>query len=254
MGCVISITDEKFSELASPPANEKADFHDPSDIILENKYCRIVYKKRKVCGWTVYIDERLDWTSVNMQLKNDLGHVCRMFPPAALKAIQSGGRSIWVAKCLIELDDNGNEWKKEAACVHYSENWLREHGDLPEKKNGCLDIGCWENYSTWNLSRTDMLLHELSHIYHYLIGFNNKTVIKAFGDAKEARLYDSVEHCSGKMMKAYAMVDVREYFASLCVPYFYGRNDYFPFIRPQLEEYDPCGFSMLEEVWGIMGS
>jgi len=225
---------------------------DSEDIVLENKYCRVVYKKREVCGWTVWVDKRLDWEWVNIQLKNDLGHVCRMLPPAAIKAIQGDGRAIWISKGLSELDEEGNERKQQGACVHYDEGWLLSHGNLAEKKNGGLEIYCWEHYSTWNLHRVDTLLHELSHVYHYIIGFDNKTVLKTFEDAKTAKLYDAVEHCSGEKRKAYAMVNEKEFFASLCVPYFYGRNDYYPFIRPELQEYDPAAFSMLEEVWGIM--
>merc|ERR1712060_131581 len=78
------------------------------------------------------------------------------------------------------------------------------------------------------------------------------TILDAFENAKAAKLYDAVEHCSGEKRRAYAMVNEMEYFASLCVPYFYGRNDYYPFIRPELQEYDPAAFSMLEEVWGIL--
>merc|ERR1712060_687658 len=78
------------------------------------------------------------------------------------------------------------------------------------------------------------------------------TILDAFENAKAAKLYDAVEHCSGNKRRAYAMVNELEYFASLCVPYFYGRNDYYPFTRPQLEEYDKVGFQMLEEVWGIL--
>merc|ERR1719419_1727048 len=236
----------------TPITREEIVVADPGDTVLENKYCRVVYKKREVCGWTVWVDKRLDWKWVNIQLKNDLGHVCRMLPSEAIKAIQSDGRAIWIAKGLSELDDEGNERKQQGACVHYDEDWLVSHGNLPEKQNGGLEIYCWESYSTWNLHRVDTLLHELSHVYHYIIGFDNKTVLKAYEDAKEAKLYDAVEHCSGEKRKAYAMVNEMEYFASLCVPYFYGRNDYYPFIRPELEKYDPAAFSMLEEVWGIM--
>lgn len=243
---------EAINELPAPLVKEKVVVADPGDIVLENKYCRVVYKKRQVCGWTVWVDKRLDWEWVNIELKNDLGHVCRMFPPEAIEAIQSDGRAIWIAKSLSELDEQGNERKQQGACVHYSEEWLQSHGNLAEKKNGGLEIYCWDHYSTWNLHRVDTLLHELSHVYHYLIGFDNTTVLKTFEDAKAAKMYDAVEHCSGEKRKAYAMVNEMEYFASLCVPYFYGRNDYYPFIRPELEKYDPAAFAMLEEVWGIM--
>jgi len=245
---------EAIDALPAPLPKEEVVVADPGDVVLENKYCRVVYKKHEVCGWTVWVDKRLDWNWVNIQLKNDLGHVCRMLPPAAIKAIQGEGRAIWIAKCLSELDEEGNERKQHGACVHYDETWLLSHGNLAEKKNGNMEIYCWEHYSNYNLHRVDTMLHELSHVYHYLIGFDNKTVLKTFEDAKAAKLYDAVEHCSGETRRAYAMVNEKEYFASLCVPYFYGRNDYFPFIRPELKEYDPAAFAMLEEVWGIMGT
>ena len=40
-----------------------------------------------------------------------------------------------------------------------------------------------------------------------------------------------------------------EYFAELSEAYF-GKNDFFPFTRDQLEKHDPVGFEMLKKAWG----
>ena len=39
-----------------------------------------------------------------------------------------------------------------------------------------------------------------------------------------------------------------EFFAELTEAYF-GLNDYFPFKKSDLEQYDSVGYSMIEKVW-----
>jgi len=42
----------------------------------------------------------------------------------------------------------------------------------------------------------------------------------------------------------------REYFAE-CTEAFFGRNDFFPFTRDELEKHDPEMFKLLRKLWQV---
>ena len=50
-------------------------------------------------------------------------------------------------------------------------------------------------------------------------------------------------------MRHYALNNDEEYFAETTEAYF-GKNDFFPFERAELKEFDPTGYALMEEVWG----
>jgi hypothetical protein len=41
----------------------------------------------------------------------------------------------------------------------------------------------------------------------------------------------------------------KEYFAELSEAYF-GKNDFYPFVRGELKVHDPVGYRLMEEAWG----
>jgi len=40
-----------------------------------------------------------------------------------------------------------------------------------------------------------------------------------------------------------------EYFAEASESYF-GVNDFYPFVRAELKEFDPAAYFLMEEIWG----
>ena len=50
--------------------------------------------------------------------------------------------------------------------------------------------------------------------------------------------------------RAYALLDVREYFAEASESFF-ARNNAFPFHRKQLKRYDPVGYQMVLKLWKV---
>jgi len=52
--------------------------------------------------------------------------------------------------------------------------------------------------------------------------------------------------------RAYAATNEREYFAETTEAFF-GRNDFYPFTRADLEKHDPEMFHLLARVWGVSG-
>jgi len=97
-----------------------------------------------------------------------------------------------------------------------------------------------------------MVLHEMAHACHHrVLGLNDERVTKAFQNAVDQKLYESVAHVDGrKDRKAYALTNKKEYFSELTEAYF-GKNDFYPFNRSELKEYDPVGYQMMVDCWGL---
>jgi hypothetical protein len=145
------------------------------------------------------------------------------------------------------------EWEKKkdgAAEFHPSAQWLKSHGYNPEKA-GHIELSNTRNFVAWSRSAQPwMVLHELAHAYHHLVlGEDCKSIEAAYKQAVDKKLYESVAYCGGGKQKAYALTNAKEYFAELSEAYF-GRNDFFPFVRGDLKKHDPQGFQRMEQIWG----
>ncbi len=113
-------------------------------------------------------------------------------------------------------------------------------------------------YSAENLMYLDSLwskkalMHEFAHAWH-ILNWPEKhpQITKPWNNAKSQQLYKKVKDYKGRTKdKAYALTNQLEYFAELSAIYFVG-GDYFPFNRSGLKDYDPNGFYMIEELWGL---
>jgi len=91
----------------------------------------------------------------------------------------------------------------------------------------------------------------LAHSYHFtVLGDKYAPLQDAYKQAMDRKLYDSVEFVTGGKKKAYAATNPAEYFAELSEAYF-GKNDFFPFTRDELEKHDPIGFELMKKAWGV---
>jgi dipeptidyl-peptidase-4 len=96
-----------------------------------------------------------------------------------------------------------------------------------------------------------IVLHELAHAYHYqVLGFDNALIKTAFERARNSGSYEVVLRNDGNKEKAYALTNAQEYFAESTEAYF-GRNDFFPFDRAELQQHDPAMVKVLQEVWQV---
>jgi len=144
------------------------------------------------------------------------------------------------------------EWRTRpngAAEYHPDVGWLRENGYNPEKAK-CVEINNVVNFVDWT-KRTQpmMLLHELAHAYHdRVLGMDNAEVQQAYDTAVKSGRYDSVEFVTGGKRRHYALTDAKEYFAELTETWF-GRNDFYPFVRAELRTHDPAGYALMAKVW-----
>ena len=201
------------------------------------------YEPRTLAGFTVLVNPKaLAHEAATREaldlLAEKLSEVVRILPPDRLKPLR--GVRVWV------------EWEQTdgAAQYHVSPEWLQDHGYNPEKA-GDLEISNVAHFVQWTRDAQPMMvLHELAHAYHHkVLGDDHEGVQKAYAQAVKEKRYESVPYVLGGLRRAYALTNAKEYFAELTEAYF-GVNDFFPFTRDELREYDPPGCRLMEEVWG----
>jgi hypothetical protein len=202
------------------------------------------YKKREVQGFTVLVhpdvEKHADEAKAAFEeLEKQLKNVCAVVPEKPLAALKKV--KFWV------------EWqaKKNGAMeVHWSRGWLKDNGYNPDKAGG-VEINNLKNFVSWSREAQPwMVLHELAHAYHqHVLGAKYEPLEAAYRQAMERKLYESVEYRGREKKKAYAATSAAEYFAELSEAYF-GRNDFAPYTRAELEKHDPVGFALMKKVWG----
>lgn len=133
---------------------------------------------------------------------------------------------------------------------HPSAQWLLEHGLNPAMAGG-VELPNAQIFLDSYSHEPWAVLHEFAHFYHLLVlGADNAAILDAYHHAEAQHLYERVEHYDGRLVRAYALTNEKEYFAELTEAYF-GRSDYYPFTHDQLETYDPVGFAMVRDLWGL---
>jgi len=203
-----------------------------------------VYQQEVIQGFTVLINpmvlnHKMEAAQMRSELTSQLKAIVRVMPDKPLSVLQQV--RIWV------------EWEKKkegAAEFHPSATWLKEHGYNPEKA-GCLELSNTRNFVKWSRAEQPwMVLHELSHAHHFLVlGERHEGVEAAYKQAVDRKLYESVDYINGGKQRAYALTNAKEYYAELSEAYF-GKNDFYPFVRSQLIKHDPVGYQLMEATWG----
>jgi hypothetical protein len=201
------------------------------------------YETRSVEGWSVRVNrkllgERKDLGERALRLLDTkLYEIGRTVPDAAVARLRQV--PIWLG-----VDDG------HAPCAEYhpSRRWLQENGYNPDKAKG-VEIGNAERFLAWSKSQPSMVLHELAHAYHdQVFGYDEPRIRAAYEAAKQAGSYESILHINGKMQRHYALTNPAEYFAEGTEAYF-GTNDFYPFVRAELQRHDPALATLLGEVW-----
>ena len=203
-----------------------------------------VYQQEYIEGFSVLIHpdavlQKAALQNVRDELALQFKAISRVMPNETMRFMRQV--PIWVE---WQSDPNG------AAVFHPSRQWLLQNGYNPDKANG-IELSNAVNFVNW--SRTDqpwMVLHELTHAYHYMVlGEANPDIAFAYQQAMALHLYDSVDYVRGGKKQAYAVTSAREYFAELSEAYF-GRNDHYPFNRNDLQRHDPVGYQLMVKAWG----
>lgn len=203
------------------------------------------YEPRQIEGWRVLVNKRLSAEKPELcrqalaQLGHQLYQITRKVPREALGKLRKV--TIWV---------EADEPHHRCMTYHPDAGWLRNHGMNPEKA-GCIEIADAENFLAWTRDQPWMVLHELAHAYHhqFLGGYESPEILAAYRRMTDSGSYQSVLHIGGKTRRAYAAVNQMEYFAETSEAFF-GTNDFYPFVRAELQEHDPRMYKLLEKLWG----
>ena len=213
----------------------------------ENSGVRFDPVIRQIQGWTVHVEPTLiDGAHQEVgaralaMLGDHLRRISVLVTGERLKELKR--LEIWIEYHHPELG---------SMQYHPSVEWLKAHGHDPRlwKK---VHITRAESL----LSRQQMLqhpwvvLHELAHAYHdQYLGFDDLRVKEAYQAAEKEGLYEEVLLYTGHRGRHYGLTDHKEYFAEGTEAYF-GRNDFYPFVRAELKHYDRRLHDLLREIWG----
>lgn len=95
-----------------------------------------------------------------------------------------------------------------------------------------------------------VIMHELAHAYHdQVIGHARKDIREAYDAAVESGIYKKVLFIRGGKVRHYGLSNIYEYFAEGTEAYF-GSNDFYPFVRSELQAHDPALHAIMQDVWG----
>jgi hypothetical protein len=202
------------------------------------------YDRREVEGWPVYVHKDLladaplaDQCLALLRVK--LFDVQRVLPAAAVAKLK-------VVPIWLEL----NHRKFPGACYHPSKRWLEENDVNPDKA-GAVEISNARHFLAWTIDQPSMVLHELAHAYHHrVIGHGHADVNAAYDAAKRSGKYAKVLQIRGRVQRHYALNNAQEYFAEASEAFF-GTNDFYPFVRAELREFDPQGEAAVRKAWGV---
>jgi hypothetical protein len=202
------------------------------------------YELQEVEQFTVYVNCRLlgEKRALGAEalklLTAKLHEINRTVPEAALAELHKV--PVWV-----EVEDE----RHPGGCYHPSKDWLIENGFNPEKARS-VEIGNAANFLTWSLHQPSMVLHEFAHAYHHrVLGYDNEDIKDAYRQAVESGSYESVLRYDGETARAYALNSDQEYFAELTEAFF-GTNDFYPFVRAEIQRHDPLMYETLKKLWG----
>lgn len=205
---------------------------------------------REVQGWTVHVDdsllkpaERAATEHAVDEVGKQLATIVRMVPPEAVAELRKV--PLWVSPEYPGV--------RPRAEYHPGGEWLREHGRNPEMAKGVE----FTNVRIIDAEVKRMpvfVLHELAHAYHdRVLGFENVEIAAAYERAKASGSYEKVEREGtegrpGRIERAYAMTNAKEYFAETTEAFF-GHNDFYPFTRDDLRRHDPEMERLLARLW-----
>ncbi|MBA3313795.1 MAG: hypothetical protein M3552_00470 [Planctomycetota bacterium] len=233
---VVAMCVSLLSPLAAIAADAEKPAFDPTDR----------YDVRVIDGWTVRVSDRYANEPALLEnvLKEMTGQFKRIVEAVPAPAVEKLRRvEIWVEV---------NNPQFPCMCYHANERWLRANGVNPEK-TGHVELANGRNFLSWTMQQPWMVLHELAHGYHDRFiehGYENKVISVALAKSKDAGLYGEVDHIAGKKRDHYAATNPMEYFAESSESYF-GKNDFFPYDRAELQAYDPDALRLMEELWGV---
>jgi len=205
------------------------------------------YKNMQLSDWQLIVHQDLInnepklWEQVKQELKHQFYQIQRRVPADAVKKLKRV--PIWV-----EL----GEGHHPGLVYHPNPQWLSANEMNPEKAR-CVEISNARNFVNWSIAQPYCILHEMAHAWHHQQlpdGFGNKDISLTLQRAKQKKLYGPVLHINVKSRQAYAGTNPMEYFAESSEAFF-GTNDFYPFVRSELKQYNPEMHDLVGRLWGV---
>lgn len=185
------------------------------------------------------IAEKADTKTALELLSKDLEKIATIVKPKQLNLIKQV--PIW-----IEI----KHLTGKAMWYHKHKEWVISNG-YPAEAAKSVEINNVRNYIDWQAQNQPfMILHELAHAYHdlYLSAEMKEKITNAYNNAVISKKYDNVPYSLGGNRRAYALDTEDEYFAELTEAYL-GENDYYPYNRQQLKDFDPTAYKIMQAAW-----
>jgi len=199
------------------------------------------YETLKIRAWTVHVEKSLASHPRREQaldlLTRKLAEVEHLVPAGALAKLR--GVDIWLSRQVAA-----------GACYHPSRGWLEANGRVVEMERA-IELQNIDHFIDWADTQPQMVLHELAHAWHdreIAHGFQNPEILAAYAAAVASGKYAKVRHHDGGEVRHYGLNDAMEFFAEASEAYF-GRNDFQPFERAELKQFDPKAYAMVEKMW-----
>ncbi|CAN5456912.1 metallopeptidase [soil metagenome] len=204
----------------------------------------------EVEGWEVEMDVRLlrgdpesvaKGEKVMKVLGGQLFLISELVPHEAVRALQK-------TRIVVELenpDRSGIEY-------HPHREWLQANGHS-DRLWRTVHISALDRFLSAEMRATQpmVILHELSHAYHdQVLGFDEPEIRAAWERAKAAGTLEKVAFIRGGERRHYALVDHKEFFAEMTEAYF-GTNDFFPFVKGELEAWDAETAKLMGNLWKV---
>lgn len=133
--------------------------------------------------------------------------------------------------------------------VEIAEVKIKDH----QKYSNSIVIPNCDRFAQWTSTQKSLVLHEMAHVYLVQLLVRKRfdeveSLEKAYLKAKTSGKYERVQHVSGNPVQAYAITSMQEYFAE-GTEAFLADNDYYPFKRSELKQFDPDLYSILSKLW-----
>lgn len=198
---------------------------------------------QRIQGWQVHVDPSMiedpEGERALAMLKNHLQRIEILIAPeplAKLKQIE-----IWIERGHPSL---------HAMQYHPSRGWLIANGhDQRLTRKVHIPNASQLISKDELLKHPAVILHELAHAYHdQFLDFDNPEILHVFEQAQQSKRYERVLDHTGRQVSHYALSNCKEYFAEGTEAFFY-RNDFYPFVRAELQDHDPALHEILMRVW-----
>jgi hypothetical protein len=195
-------------------------------------------------GWKIHIQPVLLRTDNGKQsvrmLADHLHRISILIPEEPLKKMRT--LEIWIEEDHPTL---------KSMQYHPSLGWLENNGHDPRlAKKVHIPVAAHLLSRQQLLKHPAVVLHELAHAYHdQILDFDHPEILEAYKKAEAAGIYEEVLLYTGKKVRHYGLTNHKEYFAEATEAYFY-RNDFYPFVRAELELHDPAIHMVLGKIWG----